>query len=69
MVRSSAMLMRALDVARAVDPPDWLIGSGVIRNLVWHRLHGFEPARRAADREAIELTANTERGEDKHMTV
>jgi hypothetical protein len=41
MVRSSAMLMRALDVARAVDPPDWLIGSGVIRNLVWDRLHGF----------------------------
>jgi uncharacterized protein len=42
MVRSSALLMRALDVARAVDPPDWLIGSGVIRNLVWDRLHGFE---------------------------
>jgi hypothetical protein len=42
MVRSSAMLMRALDVARAVDPPDWLIGSGVIRDLVWDRLHGFD---------------------------
>src|SRR5437899_11283843 len=40
MVRSSATLMRALDAARAVDPPDWLIGSGVIRNLVWDRLHG-----------------------------
>jgi len=42
MVRSSMMLMRALEVARAVDPPDWLIGSGVIRNLVWDRLHGFD---------------------------
>jgi hypothetical protein len=42
MVRSSALLMRALDVARAVAPPDWLIGSGVIRNLVWDRLHGFD---------------------------
>jgi hypothetical protein len=42
MVRSSALLMRALDVARAVDPQDWLIGSGAIRNLVWDRLHGFE---------------------------
>jgi hypothetical protein len=42
MVRSSAMLMRALDAARAVDPPDWLIGSGVIRNLVWDCLHGFD---------------------------
>jgi hypothetical protein len=42
MVRSSAMLMRALDAARVIDPPDWLIGSGVIRNLVWDRLHGFD---------------------------
>lgn len=42
MVRSSATLLRALDVARAVDPPDWLIGSGVIRDLVWDRLHGVE---------------------------
>jgi len=42
MVRSSAMLMRALEVARDVDPPDWLIGSGVIRSLVWDRLHGFD---------------------------
>ena len=36
------MLMRALHAARAVDPPDWLIGAGVIRNLVWDRLHSLE---------------------------
>ena len=39
MVRSSPILMRALRAARAVDPPDWLIGAGAIRNLVWDRLH------------------------------
>jgi hypothetical protein len=43
-VRSSSMLMRALRAARAVDPPDWLIGAGVIRNLVWdHRLGRKHP--------------------------
>jgi hypothetical protein len=33
LVRRSPMLMRALHAARAVDPPDWLIGAGVIRDL------------------------------------
>jgi hypothetical protein len=31
--------MRALRAARAVDPPDWLIGGGVIRDLVWDHVH------------------------------
>jgi hypothetical protein len=31
--------MRALRAARAVDAPDWLIGGGVIRDLVWDHLH------------------------------
>jgi hypothetical protein len=41
LIRSSPTLMRALRAARTVDPPDWLIGSGVIRDLVWSHLHGF----------------------------
>jgi hypothetical protein len=32
--------MRALRAAREVDAPDWLIGAGVIRDLVWDHLHG-----------------------------
>ncbi len=39
LVRSSTILMRALRAARGVDPPDWLIGGGVIRDLVWDHLH------------------------------
>jgi uncharacterized protein len=31
--------MGALRAARVVDPPDWLIGGGVIRDLVWDHLH------------------------------
>jgi uncharacterized protein len=30
-----------LQAVRAVDPPDWLVGAGVIRNVVWDHLHGF----------------------------
>jgi len=40
-VRATPSLMRALEAARDVNPPDWLIGAGAVRNAVWDRLHGF----------------------------
>src|SRR5215831_301558 len=49
MVRSSSMLMSALNAARVVDPPDWLIGAGAIRDLVWDRLHGVQKPARPKD--------------------
>jgi hypothetical protein len=46
LVRSSDWLMAALRAVRDVDPPDWLVGGGVLRDLVWDRLHGrAEPGR------------------------
>jgi hypothetical protein len=42
-IRSSSNLLRILRAARDVDPPGWIVGSGVIRDLVWDRAH------RAAD--------------------
>jgi hypothetical protein len=30
-----------LETVRAVDPPDWMVGAGVIRSLVWDYLHGY----------------------------
>src|ERR1700722_13173106 len=44
MIDSSSVLLRALHIAQAVRPPDWLIGGEVIRNLVWDRLHGVDRA-------------------------
>jgi hypothetical protein len=41
-VRSTGWLMRALEAARRVDAPDWLIGAGAVRTAVWDRLHGYE---------------------------
>ncbi len=34
-------LMEVLRTVRALALPDWVVGSGVIRNLVWDHLHGF----------------------------
>jgi hypothetical protein len=43
-VRSSGWLMEVLRAARTVDLPDWWIGGGVLRNLIWDGQHGgFDP--------------------------
>ena len=44
MVRSAPWLLEVLQAARDVDPPDWLVGGGVLRDLVWDRLHDRLPA-------------------------
>ena len=46
LIRASSWLMEILRVARACHPPDWWVGAGVLRDLVWDGLHdGFDPAR------------------------
>jgi len=68
LVRGSPMLMRALRAARTVDPPDWLIGAGAIRDCVWDRLHGLARNPRAtkdidlAFFDATALGSDRERG-------
>ena len=32
----------ALSAVQEVNPPDWCVGGGVIRTLVWDYLHGYE---------------------------
>ena len=44
LVRSNAWLMGALRAARDVDPPDWLVGGGVLRDLVWDATSGSPSA-------------------------
>jgi uncharacterized protein len=39
MVRATPWLLEALRAARDVDPPDWLVGGGVLRDLVWDAVH------------------------------
>jgi hypothetical protein len=40
LVRGSEWFMRALRAAREVALPEWLIGAGAVRTLVWDHLHG-----------------------------
>ena len=40
-VRGSGWFTGVLEAVRDCDPPDWLVGAGAIRNLVWNRLHGY----------------------------
>jgi hypothetical protein len=45
-VQASPWMMGVLRAARACAPPDWWVGGGVLRDLVWDRLHGdFDPGR------------------------
>lgn len=45
LIRSSPWVMDVLRAARACDLPDWLVGAGILRNLVWDEMHGgFDPA-------------------------
>lgn len=45
-IRATPWMMRVLGAARACAPPGWWVGGGVLRDLVWDRLHGdFDPAR------------------------
>ena len=38
-LRASTWFMGVLEAARAVNAPEWAIGAGVIRDLVWDHLH------------------------------
>jgi uncharacterized protein len=45
-VRASDWMLAVLEAVRDCDPPDWWVGGGVLRDLVWDELHdGFDPAR------------------------
>src|SRR3954467_10334676 len=40
-LRSNDWLVATLEAVRDCAMPDWIVGGGVIRNLVWDRLHGY----------------------------
>jgi hypothetical protein len=40
-VCGSDWLMGILGTVRDCDPPDWLVGGGVLYKLVWNHLHGY----------------------------
>lgn len=49
LLRSNEWFMEALRAARAVSPPDWYVGGGVLRTLVWDALHNHQEPTPLAD--------------------
>lgn len=49
LIHGNDRLMALLGAVRDCDPPDWLVGAGTIRNLVWDHLHGYVLPTAAAD--------------------
>jgi len=41
LITQNEQVMAILRAVRHCDPPDWLVGAGLIRNLVWDHLHGY----------------------------
>jgi uncharacterized protein len=57
-IRSNLWFMRVLETVRQCDPPDWLVGAGVIRTIVWDHLHGFREPTPLADVDVIFFDAS-----------
>src|SRR5438876_994775 len=46
-LRSSPRFLEMLAAVRSCDPPDWMVGGGVLRDIVWDHLHCYPaPAHR-----------------------
>jgi hypothetical protein len=41
LITQNERVMTILRTVRRCNPPDWLVGAGLIRNLVWDHLHGY----------------------------
>jgi hypothetical protein len=52
-VRSNAWFMNVLAAVRACNPPDWYVGGGAIRTIVWDYLQGYDEPTPLADVDVI----------------
>ena len=48
-IKKTGWLLDALLCARSLDLPDWAVGAGAIRSVVWDHLHGFTEPTPLAD--------------------
>lgn len=73
-VRDTPWLMDVLCAAEEVGAPDWLVGSGAVRNAVWDRLHGFGEPTPLADVDvvffdAVDTSAKRERQVEEELNA
>ncbi|HJT58047.1 MAG TPA: nucleotidyltransferase family protein [Ktedonobacteraceae bacterium] len=67
LIRSTHWFMSVLETVRTCNPPDWLVGAGVIRNLVWDHLHRYQTPTPLADIDVIFFDPQDVRPERDHM--
>ena len=67
LIQSSPWFMSVLEAVRACNPPDWLVGAGVIRNLVWDYLHQYQTPTPLADIDVIFFDPQDVRPERDYM--
>ena len=67
LIRSTPWLMSILETVRACNPPDWFVGAGVIRNLVWDHLHQYQTPTPLADIDVIFFDLQNVLPERDHM--
>lgn len=53
LTRATPWFREILEAARDCNLPDWLVGAGAIRNLVWDHLHGYQTPTPLADVDLI----------------
>ena len=67
LIRSTDWFMSVLETVRTCNPPDWLVGAGVIRNLVWDHLHQYQIPTPLADIDVIFFDPQDVRSERDQM--
>ena len=67
-MRDSDWLMGILEVVRDCDPPDWLVGGGVIYKLVWNHLHGYTETAHIKDVDVVFFDPKN-LGPERELTV
>jgi len=67
LIWSTPWLLSILHTVRQCNPPDWLVGAGVMRNLVWDHLHQYQTPTPLADIDVIFFDPRDVRPERDHM--
>jgi hypothetical protein len=67
LIQSTPWFMSVLETVRTSNPPDWLVGAGIIRNLVWDHLHQYHSPTPLADIDVIFFDPQDLRPERDHM--
>ena len=67
LIQSTSWLMSILETVRRCNPPDWLVGAGVMRNLVWDHLHQYQTPTPLVDIDVIFFDPQDVRPERDHL--